>query len=847
MKFFYTTIVCVLFLGSAVTASGQCSVTNATTCACRTSGATECDLLPDIMISWQALRDASAGPSEFSQTASSNAARLRVTGSTPNVGFGPLETRGVNAAGVRKFICGTDTFSTTASTFSCPNGFTPRQILYQRVYHKSGNVMTFTDVETGSMTYHANHGHQHVNDWSTMSLRLAQPGVSDPRQWPIVATGGKVGYCLINLFTCSGSPGYCRTSHLYNQGTTITNTAFGNNYDLGFGNGCTDVQQGIKVGAGDTYSENLDGMWINLMPGLCNGQYQIVMDVDPNDDFLEENENNNYTWAPFTLTQQSPANSGGTANILADGPLQLAPGETRVLTASPGTAYSWSTGATTRSITINSAGTYSCTVTCPCGSLATPALTFTTVGAPAAPVGIDATVVGPASATLGATGSDLHWFDAPTGGAEVGSGSALNTPVLNSTTQYWVEALATTPGVNLHAGKLDNTGTGGYASTKGWLFFDAYQPFRLESFKVYANSIGNRHFVLVDRLGNLIAEKFIEIPAGMSTITVNWDVPAGQQHRITAYDDNSEVVRDLYRNTAGASYPYALGTLGSITGASTAGYYFYLYDWVVKTNDVVAKSPRIAVTATVVPGALADLRVMLDGPYNEQTGLMNDGLRQAGLIPATEPYTGLGYVHTAGGGGETINPALLVTTGANAPVDWVLLELRDPSQPSLVVASRSAVLLRSGQIVSGGGDAVRFGVVGGNYRLVVKHRNHFGVMTAGSVTLDGSSATNVDLTTASTIVHGTSSRKQVGNTMLLWAGNVVRDSFLKYTGEVNDRDPILTAIGGVVPTSTAVGYSLSDVNMDGITKYTGADNDRDPILTNIGGTVPTSTRAEQLP
>jgi hypothetical protein len=120
-------------------------------------------------------------------------------------------------------------------------------------------------------------------------------------------------------------------------------------------------------------------------------------------------------------------------------------------------------------------------------------------------------------------------------------------------------------------------------------------------------------------------------------------------------------------------------------------------------------------------------------------------------------------------------------------------------------------------------------------------------MTAGSVTLDGSSATNVDLTTASTIVHGTSSRKQVGNTMLLWAGNVVRDSFLKYTGEGNDRDPILTAIGGVVPTSTAVGYSLSDVNMDGITKYTGADNDRDPILTNIGGTVPTSTRAEQLP
>jgi hypothetical protein len=35
--------------------------------------------------------------------------------------------------------------------------------------------------------------------------------------------------------------------------------------------------------------------------------------------------------------------------------------------------------------------------------------------------------------------------------------------------------------------------------------------------------------------------------------------------------------------------------------------------------------------------------------------------------------------------------------------------------------------------------------------------------------------------------------------------------------------------------------------MDGVVKYTGEGNDRDRVLSNIGGTVPTITREQQLP
>ena len=42
-------------------------------------------------------------------------------------------------------------------------------------------------------------------------------------------------------------------------------------------------------------------------------------------------------------------------------------------------------------------------------------------------------------------------------------------------------------------------------------------------------------------------------------------------------------------------------------------------------------------------------------------------------------------------------------------------------------------------------------------------------------------------------------------------------------------------------------YSPLDVNLDGVIKYVGANNDRDPILTTVGGSTPTNTRVQQLP
>ena len=241
-----------------------------------------------------------------------------------------------------------------------------------------------------------------------------------------------------------------------------------------------------------------------------------------------------------------------------------------------------------------------------------------------------------------------------------------------------------------------------------------------------------------------------------------------------------------------------------------------------------------------------NMRAFLQGPYNAGNGTMNDGLRAGGLVPLQEPYTALGWSFV-GGGDETIDAAVLTVTGNDAIVDWVVVELRDKNDNTVVTASRAALLQRDGDIVDlDGTSALQVDAPADDHYIAVFHRNHLGVLTFNTVALSSTAAV-VDLTDGSTATFGTDAQAVAGAAYLLWSGDVSGNGVVQYTGSGNDRDPILTAIGGVVPTNTLVGYRSEDVNMNGTVQYTGAGNDRDPILQNIGGVVPTNTLVEQMP
>lgn len=260
-------------------------------------------------------------------------------------------------------------------------------------------------------------------------------------------------------------------------------------------------------------------------------------------------------------------------------------------------------------------------------------------------------------------------------------------------------------------------------------------------------------------------------------------------------------------------------------------------------NDVQRGYPDCdCVGQTVVVSA----KVLLQGPYVPVTGLMKDDLREAGLIPAEEPYTDLLYELAPGSlaGGDAVDPSVLTVTGPDAIVDWVILELRAGNDGTEPISTRYVLVQRDGDVVETDGvSPVRFAVPYGYYRLAVVHRNHMGVVEGGGQFSNGNyfEVASVDFTDPGLAVHGDPGARSMDNgTMLLRNGDTSFNDDLRYVGANNDRDPILQMVGGSVPTNIITGYHIQDVNMDGVVRYSGANNDRDPILSGIGGSAPTN-------
>lgn len=248
-------------------------------------------------------------------------------------------------------------------------------------------------------------------------------------------------------------------------------------------------------------------------------------------------------------------------------------------------------------------------------------------------------------------------------------------------------------------------------------------------------------------------------------------------------------------------------------------------------------------------GMLLSLNItaLLDGPYDAVTDLMHDSLRVLGLLPEVEPFSAMGRPPVGLQSGTHLSASALLTTGDDAIVDWVFIELRGADDAGRIDAARAAVVQRDGDVVDMDGvSPVRITALPGNYHIALLHRNHLPVLSQAPVLL-GTGPNAFDLTTGSQALHVPDAQVLRDGRHLLWQGDVNGDATVKYTGTANDRDPVLLAIGGTVPTNTVSGYLPTDVNLDGTVKYTGARNDRDPILITVGGTVPTAVRTQPLP
>jgi hypothetical protein len=208
------------------------------------------------------------------------------------------------------------------------------------------------------------------------------------------------------------------------------------------------------------------------------------------------------------------------------------------------------------------------------------------------------------TATPAVAADSMFWFDAGSGGNLIGTGNTYNTPTLSSTQTYYVQSLN---GKGSKVGPLDNSIGSGGTSSGGKLKFDSRKEFILVSVKVFTTSAGNRTIELRNSAGGLVASKVVSLPiaAGGIRVYLNFTVPQGNDFTLGLGSSSG----NLFRNTAGASFPYSVSQTLEIYGTdnANAGYYYYFYDWEIFVKSQSCESNMVPVQGIISNGSVSAL------------------------------------------------------------------------------------------------------------------------------------------------------------------------------------------------------------------------------------------------
>ncbi len=220
------------------------------------------------------------------------------------------------------------------------------------------------------------------------------------------------------------------------------------------------------------------------------------------------------------------------------------------------------------------------------------------------------------------------------------------------------------------------------------------------------------------------------------------------------------------------------------------------YWWRVQAANIIT-SASWSVAWNFTAGrffAPIDVTVLLEGAYMA-SGTMATLLNRAGYVPSVDPYTG----------------AVLAASVPATAVDWVQLEFRPVSAISDPGQTQSLFVRSDGKITAVDGsttDVVDISrILPGDYRLVVRHRNHLPVMSATTLTLSADVVQPLDLSVSANAYSefGAALKEVETGRYAMIAGDVHAD------GSIGAADRV-----AVRNASGQTGYNAADVSLDGI-------------------------------
>jgi len=368
------------------------------------------------------------------------------------------------------------------------------------------------------------------------------------------------------------------------------------------------------------------------------------------------------------------------------GPSTVCTGDSITLTASSGTAYQWSNGATTQSITVLTPGTYSVTVTGTCG---TPTASATIAGGTAPNItvtpGTNVSICAGQSVTLAASGASTYqWSTGATtssisvntaGTYTVSSSNACGTssvtinvtqtttPVVNITSNSGTEIC---PGQNKICPGQNITLTTSGASTYVWSGGQTTPSITISTAGTYTvtgtSSCGTASNTITITAGSVPS---ISISPGTAV-----NICSGQSATLTA--------------SGATTYLWSTGATTASINVSTAGNYTVTSsnacgsDTVV-VNVTVTNTPSVSITSTamvICPGQSATLTASGASSYSWSGGQTGNSI----TVSTAGVYTVTG-TSTCGTASATFN-----LTQGNVPTAII-------SSPSTILCNNSTLTL----------------------------------------------------------------------------------------------------------------------------------------------------------
>jgi Leucine-rich repeat (LRR) protein len=194
------------------------------------------------------------------------------------------------------------------------------------------------------------------------------------------------------------------------------------------------------------------------------------------------------------------------------------------------------------------------------------------------------------------------------------------------------------------------------------------------------------------------------------------------------------------------------------------------------------------------------INIRLEGAIDTTTafGAMRNDLVGAGVFPTLQPFNRMPWNYT---GTETVDPFDPMFTGADALVDWVLVEVESAD----TTIRRAMLCQRDGDLVETDGSTFEMpNLPNESYKISVIHRNHLGIATLNTITLElPFAAVNFSDTSANAIPL-TPTYEDMGGYRVMISGDASAD------GQINavDKNAFYRLQLGLN------GYEDADLNLD---------------------------------